>query len=542
MFSALTVLAYTMLSGLSAVGESRQRTEATALANQALEQIRALPASQLYMSTSDLTGDPQLIACGTATCFNGRTVPTANFGASTISADPLSPHVTHVTGIPGNTVYTLKSYVTTDPADPTGDTLVATVMASWSSAEKGGVASSLQVESKVYNAQFNETAPNIHRFAASATGSPGQIKITGTVLGSSVVDVEFNMPSTSAGMNGTSLPNSTNVGASASPPTPSSVSSGIAQSGITGPLGLSLLKTPTATASVGSTAGSAPAGQTNTQTPTVAGSLPGAFGLVDTGALTGSASVGSTETASAEAASSATGGTITAGSPTPPTNGLGFGQATASQTGVVGANLSVLGLLGSNLLGIGLVSLTPTGNANPDYSTVAQNGAAGAPQLQTFNATANNGFTDLSILNLNGALGPLFPGPLLDLHGFQQTASACAKATAAPTCTATAQVDSGTISVLGGTPVSVTSLIQGLVPLSTLNMALTGINLSLIPALSTLGVTGTGITVGTDQSPGSVPSPLTINLMVNASLLGISLLNLTINITLGSASASASYS
>src|SRR5580704_12419644 len=206
MFSALTVLAYTMLSGLSAVGESRQRTEATALANQSLEQIRALPASQLYMSVSDVTGDPLLIACGSATCFNGRTVPTANFGASTISADPLSPHIKTVTALPGSTIYTLKSYVTTDPTDPTGHTLVATVMASWSSAEKGGVASSLQVESKIYNAQFNEAPPLVHTFTAAATGSPGTITVSGTVLGASLANITFNMPSTAAGMNGTSLP------------------------------------------------------------------------------------------------------------------------------------------------------------------------------------------------------------------------------------------------------------------------------------------------------------------------------------------------
>ena len=57
------------------------------------------------------------------------------------------------------------------------DTVVATVMASWSSAEKGGVASSLQVESKVYNAQFNEAPPLVHTFTAAATPDVTQTEL-----------------------------------------------------------------------------------------------------------------------------------------------------------------------------------------------------------------------------------------------------------------------------------------------------------------------------------------------------------------------------
>jgi hypothetical protein len=314
----------------------------------------------------------------------------------------------------------------------------------------------------------------------------------------------------------------------------------VAQSGVSA-VGLTLLNTPTASASAQSTAGSTTlASQTNTETPTIVNAIPGALGI-DLGQVSASPSIGSTETVSAEATSSATGQSPPTGSPTPPTNGLGYGEATGSQTGVVGANLNVTAL-SLPLLGIGLVKLTPTGNSYPndDYSSVAQNGSAGAPQLQTFNATANTEFADLSILNFTGALGALFPGPLLDLNGFQQTASACAKATAAPSCTAPPQEDTGTLSILGGAPIQLSSLLGGL-PLGPINSLLTGINLNL-GGLTTVGITGTGITVGNNQSPGLVPSPLTVNLQVQANLLGINLLNLTINITLGSASASASYS
>ncbi len=533
MFTALLVMAYTMLTGLSSVGYSRQRTEATALANQALEQIRALPASELYMSTSDISSDPtQLVSCGSSTCFNGRIVPIANFGSSP-STTPFTPnHITTTTALPGNTVYTVKSYLTFDPSDTTNHTLIATVQVSWSNPVVHGVDTSVQVESKIYNAQYNEAAPGIHTFTANASSGPGTITISGTVLGSNLANIVFSLPSTSAGMNGTSIPNTTNVGAASGP-----VNAGIAPSQVTA-ASLQLLNTPAATASAQSLAGNGANGQTNTSTPTAVGSLPGALGLVDAGTLTGTVSVGSTESASAEATSSAGGGTITSGSPAPPTNGLGFGRGTASQTGAVGANLSVLGLLGANVLGIGLVDLTPTGNSLPDYSQVAQNGTSGSPQTQTFNATASQQFGDINILNLSALGLPLFPGPVLQLSGFVQTASACAGPV---TCTPTPQVDTGSLSILGGTPVSITDLLDGKVLLSSVNSLLTGVNISLA-GLTTLGITGTGITLGTNQSPGSVPSPLSVNLQVSASLLGVSLLNLTINITLGSASASASYS
>jgi hypothetical protein len=192
------------------------------------------------------------------------------------------------------------------------------------------------------------------------------------------------------------------------------------------------------------------------------------------------------------------------------------------------------------VLGIGLVTLTPTGNSSPDYSTVAQNGTSSGWQQQTITAAANQQFSELDLLNLSALGVSLYPGPVVKLTGFQQTANACAAAPSA-TCGTQSYTDSGTISILGGTPVSVQSLLAGTVPVSTLNSALTGVNIPL--GATTLAVTGTGITLNSTQpSASSVPSPITINLNVSASLLGVSLLNVQISVTLGSVSASASYS
>jgi prepilin-type N-terminal cleavage/methylation domain-containing protein len=540
MFSALVVLAYTMLSGLTAVGFSRQRTEATALANQALEQIRALPASQLFMSASDLSTDPtNLVSCGLNTCFNSRQVPVATFSAGS-SNTPFTPHISApITAVPGNTQYTVTSYLTLDPGDATGHTLIATVQVTWSNTQRGGVADKVQVESKVYNAQFTQAPPGTHTFMASAQGSPGIITIRGTVLNQQALDATFHLPATSAGMSGSSFPNSTNVGTGAAV---TSVTGGIAQSGISAVNGtIQILNTPTATKSAQSPAGSftTDGPRTDNQTPTVLATLPGVLGI--TGSLGATVAVGSQASASAVAASAARGGPTTPGSPTPmPNDALGFGQASASQSGAVAANLSVLGALGVNLVNIGLINLVPTGNGPPDLSTVDQNGSSGAPEQQSFKASASQQLSNLDILNL-----PLLGYPLIKLKTFDQEAYASACATPGP-CPASNPVNTGFIQILGGPQISIQTLLNDTAPeLALVNSTLKVVNLNL--GVATITVGGAGITLGqpATSSPGtaSVPSPIGIDLTVNVALplLGLTVLNVVVHVDLGSVSASASY-
>jgi hypothetical protein len=521
MFSALTVLAYTMLSGLTAVGFSRQRTEATALGNQALEQIRALPANQLYMSTSDVAGDIQLVSCGSNTCFNGRTVPVANFGSSPATTPFTPSHVTNTTGAPGNTPYTVKSYLTLDPTDPSGHTLVATVQVSWTASQKGGVASHVQVETKIYNNQFNEAPPTVHTFDVKAQTVPGTISVTGTVLGASLLNVTFNLPSTQAGMNGTTIPGTTNVGAAGSP-----VSSSIAQSGITA-AGQTLLNTPATSVSAQSLAGTATDGpHTGTATPTLGNNLSSQLSLLDAGAVSGTVAVGSVENTSAVA-----GSTYAANS------SLGYGQGTASQTGALSANVGVNAL--TNLLNIGVVSLVPTGSAAPDQSTVNESGTS--TPLQTYNGSATQSFTTIDIGNLSLLGLPLTN--LVSLTGFKKSVAVCA-GPATATCNPAPAINTGSISILGQTPIPIANLLSGLVPVSTLNGLL--LNPVSLPPLTTLGVSGTGISLGSTPSvstgSASIGSPLSIDLHLTATVLGINLLNVTIDVNLGSVSATASYS
>ena len=544
MFSALLVLAYTMLTGLSAVGFSRQRTEATALANQALEEIRALPANQLYMSSSDISADSQLVSCGTnTTCFNGRTVPVATNSSANA---PLFPHITHTTGAPGNTPYTIESYLTYDPSDTTNHTLIATVQVSWTGSQIGGVANHVQVETKIYNNQFNEAPPTVHTFMAQATGIPGTITVTGTLLGNQLVDLNMPLPSTTAYLNGTSIPGTTNVGTSGG-----TVTSGIGlPAGFNGikAAGVSILSTPSVTANASSAAGASQGGPTTqSATGTVASAIPGALGI-DTGTISSTLNVGPAFSASAVAASNANGGVSTPGQGNLPTNGLGYGQSEASQTGAAGATLSVAGLsllgLSIPLASIGLVNIVPTGASAPDSSVVAQNGTASLPLKQTYTATTTQQFTELDVLGI-GLLGAA-PVPLIALTGFNKTATACA---GPGTCTATtSSAENGAISILGGAPIQLQTILSDSQPaLQLVNNLLTGINLPL-GVLGSVGVSGVGIsTAGSTpvlNGPNSISvgSPLTINLTAQATVLGVSLLNVNINITLGTASASASYS
>jgi hypothetical protein len=152
MFVALFALAYSLASGLSSVGFARQREIATGLANQALEQMRALPFDQLDMGNADLAasvaaGETGLTVTGsgatTVYSFRGREIPRAEV----TNQPPLVPHTTTTSPGPGVAVYTVRTYVTKDAANP--DTHLVTVRVSWSRALRSGVLPVVEVETIV---------------------------------------------------------------------------------------------------------------------------------------------------------------------------------------------------------------------------------------------------------------------------------------------------------------------------------------------------------------------------------------------------------
>ncbi len=535
--TALLVLAGTMFTAFGAVGFSRQRDTATQLANQAMEQIKALNFSDLVMSVSDLTApttptttpDP-LVTCtgGAAPCtFSGRTIPTVASG--TLPPAPLSPHATITspavgTSSPGPSNYTISSYVTFDTNNNT-QARVATVRVTWDHAVKGSSSSALvQIESTIF-ATGPLAVGTGHAWSASAVDNPGSISITGTLLGIPLANVQFGPGSANASIGGDGA---------------ASASATVAQN-LLQVLGLSLESTPQSTAVATSGTGAAMSGPV-TNVANDGGLLPaeagGIISLLDTGSLGITGGVGNTGTTKAVAANSAAGAANLSGQ-TMPNSSLPYAQAEATQTGPLslGVNLTLLGLLGGTTP-LSLLSVTPLGNTNPDVATVCQ---------QTSSGVGCHGATPTLPANLAAVAQPSYPGAaivaqaqknfldisvlggtLLDITGF--TAAASAAAGPGLSNTGKSSTTAVTLSVLG-VPIT---LVNGVIPpvSSTLK--------TVSSILGTVGVTAS-LTTGTATSTGNsalVTSPLILTVGVNLA----GLLSLSINVNLGSVSASASYS
>lgn len=142
------------VSSLKTVGVARQRQAATALADQKIERMRALPYStiQAGLLQSDLAGDPNVVS--------GRLIGPSNWNeaiitSTTQSNTELVPHVSSppVTTTNGIT-YQLSTYIT-HPKNPDGTDSASsidfwvTVLVKWSSAATGGHFKSVAVRTRM---------------------------------------------------------------------------------------------------------------------------------------------------------------------------------------------------------------------------------------------------------------------------------------------------------------------------------------------------------------------------------------------------------
>ena len=527
-FTAMLVMAFTMLSAFSSVGFSRQRTEATSLADQALEQIRALPGDALFLSAADAASDTQLVPAGclaTLNCtFNNRTVPVANFGSSPAATAPLVPsHVSTVVASPGSTTYTIKAYVTLDPGDPTNQTRIATVQVSWNKAQKSGLAASVQVESKLHTAPFSESAPGTHTYNATAYDVPGSVTIIGTLLNRTGVNEAFNLQTANAYLTGGTA--GTTVGG---------VQAGQQVSGGSAGLGLQALGIPLVSAPGATATAISPAGSATPDGPHQAVGSPGGvlqitgsagvgLGLIN-GTLNGQVTAGPETDGWAVAASKANGQASIPSGQTLPTNKLGYGRATSTQTGLISANLNLI-----SLLNVPLLSATPTGNTTPDMATVAE--SASGPTTK-YTASADKYLTQLDVMP--SGLGLL--SPVVHLVGFHAAAAACA-AGPGGTCPASTASMTGTLQILGGPSINLQGHVAGALGLQTTTVAV---------GLATV-VIGANVSIGSVSaaSPGSasVTSPLTIDVRIQVSTLLLGqIVDLTVHVDLGSVTTTANYS
>lgn len=95
-FASLSVVAYTVTTGLNYIAYSRERIQATGFANEVIEQIRSLPYSSIKrgIDGDELTSDPNIVNCsGTyrlESC-SGEAVISTDYAGGTV-VDWLVPH------------------------------------------------------------------------------------------------------------------------------------------------------------------------------------------------------------------------------------------------------------------------------------------------------------------------------------------------------------------------------------------------------------------------------------------------------------------
>jgi len=191
LFSVVLMLAYSGVIALVDVGHSRQRQGATGLANQALEQVRALPFATVALGlvTSDIEtmADPNITRTGTAAApnytYRGETLAHGNH----TSLAPLNPHRRSVTV--EQTRYTVAVYVTRYLNNVNNNTLRVTAEVSWADPLRKGVVPKVEAQTIIYpgsgcqsTATHPYAAPCVGFFDASSTSAAGAIQFSGWVL------------------------------------------------------------------------------------------------------------------------------------------------------------------------------------------------------------------------------------------------------------------------------------------------------------------------------------------------------------------------
>lgn len=184
-FIALLALAYTATVALNDIGLSRQRQGANGIANQLVEQVRALPYEEISeegMDTNDLAGDPNIVPCSGTFCFESvsgeQIVHTSRSGTIV----PLYPHIETGVTVPGSpTEYTRAVYLTQAQNVPSAGAFRVRVVVSWNQNFRLGASDQVEVETLIFDP---ETRPA--DLAGTAVVPQGGIVISGSLLGTSM--------------------------------------------------------------------------------------------------------------------------------------------------------------------------------------------------------------------------------------------------------------------------------------------------------------------------------------------------------------------
>jgi hypothetical protein len=187
-FGSLLMLAYTATIGFTYTGLARDRQSATGVANQIMEQVRGLATDRFVkgLSSSDLSGDPNIVLCGSDYHFKTCAGPLIVHTPGLTTSVPLVPHRGTVSeGFP--TAFDWAVYVTNN--DPATEPYLVTVIVSWTGGTSAG-AHYVQSQSVVFDPKgcLDDTVhpfpgPCQPIFITDATRDSGRITISGTVSG-----------------------------------------------------------------------------------------------------------------------------------------------------------------------------------------------------------------------------------------------------------------------------------------------------------------------------------------------------------------------
>jgi type II secretory pathway pseudopilin PulG len=181
-FISMTVLAATAGLGFKGVQTARQRETATALADQLIEEVRALPFTAVTqgLKDSDLSADANVVNCSSIYKYqscSGETI--AHQAVLTYTSTPLYPHKVTLGSAAGFPQGGWRAVYVTSASGSTGVYRV-TVIVTWTS---GGSTSSVQTQTLLSNptgsgGTSTSSGSSIAYYYGSGSVSPGSVVVT----------------------------------------------------------------------------------------------------------------------------------------------------------------------------------------------------------------------------------------------------------------------------------------------------------------------------------------------------------------------------
>src|SRR2546425_7853553 len=193
LFASMVALAYTATVGFKSIAFARERDTGNGIANQIMEQIRGYPYSyiQAGLSSSNLTGDSNIVSCATVYYFQSCTGEPIISTTGLATRTWINPHTGTIaaSATTNNIAYNWATYITN--SNTTTNAYRVTLIVSWASAAYPSYANSSITFQSLFNSPSGCVSSSTHPYAApcqpffygTATVPPGTIDISGTISG-----------------------------------------------------------------------------------------------------------------------------------------------------------------------------------------------------------------------------------------------------------------------------------------------------------------------------------------------------------------------